>query len=542
MDKPIDIRILGDHRVLAFAKAELAAHLTNAKSNAVPERVVLATWRQLSQSSNGQVPDAAARLKAAVYSDEFVIAEEGETTYLTGNSERAVLFAVYHCLERVFGLRWIYPGPHPAAIGNGRKSSSRRHFVPVMERRGFVFETIDDIPYMQAMVDWLAKNKINEVFFTFSLWDKIGHALQEMIADRGLTITLGGHSAKFFINPAESAAASQADHPYTAKKQLDYADLGWQAPFFDRIADYCKQVRNLARISLWPEDIKHRQAGDFLGSYIAFTERLQSAFAGAGLDVEVEHIAYNAGLAWDMLERGGHPGSSSIETLYAYWGRDYRDAYATARSESDRRAYAALRDWIAQIRRNGRKATIFEYYSDHFMLSPLFPMLPSRIAQDIADYARLGIDGIANLVVPCPQCEAYPWQWNHGYNSYVFARALWHETIEDIQADYYHAFEPSMREDARRLLERLEQTVPALTSWNVPLFPARAVDPLKVGAIAEERRGEIVSQLQAVIDAAEPFLEAQQQEHPDHPLVLSMKHYVRFARLVREQWLEHDVV
>ncbi|CAM3904682.1 hypothetical protein COLU111180_13525 [Cohnella lubricantis] len=568
MSSDLPLELLGEARVLRFAMREWE-QLYETAGKALPlDRIVLGTWEQLRQAEPERSVAIAGKLAEARYEDEFVIARQGDGVYLIGSSERAALYAVYQFAELALGLHWIFPGQPPvrrdsasacAAISSDSWDSpdfsiaSSLHYAPVLERRGFVFETIEDAPFMQAMVDWLAKNKINEIFFTFTLWDKIGQELQEPIADRGLAVTLGGHSASFFLHRQAAATETNADHPYTAKKQLDYTDGSWQPGFIRQIADYCRSVRDLKRISLWPEDIKHQQAEDFLTPYIAFNERLKEELLQSGLLLEVEHIAYNAGLAWDMLELREQP-STDIDTLYAYWGRDYRFGLGKGESASDQRAYTALQMWRQQLESSGRKLTVFEYYSDHFMLSPLFPMLAKRIVEDIRSYAEAGVYGMTNLVVPCRE-EGYPYQWNQTFNSYVFARALWNDSLDEIEQQFAAAFAGELQPHVLKLYEQLEEETAVLTKWNVPLFPARAVDPVKAVSCTEDEKEQVLAQLDRIIALAERYLaklesteamagaaaagkaagagKASQRLQLGQTLV----HYASYARRIKQQWL-----
>src|SRR5690606_36340658 len=137
--------------------------------------------------------------------------------------------------------------------------------------------------------------------------------------------------------------------------------------------------------------------------------------------------------SWDMLELpGGMATSEELNTLYAYWGRDYSEPWSPDSRPEDARAFAALESWTRETNRQNRQICVFEYYSDHFMLSPLFPSLPERIHDDLTRFKSLGIDAVTNLVVPYPQAGAdYSWKWAQGYNSYLFARMSWGDSYDD---------------------------------------------------------------------------------------------------------------
>ncbi|WP_424767589.1 hypothetical protein [Paenibacillus sp. sgz302251] len=197
----------------------------------------------------------------------------------------------------------------------------------------------------------MAKNRMSEIFCTFQLWDRLRHKLEPEIAKRGMKLTLGGHSMKFFLNGA-GPEGQTADHPYTAKKQLDYTDISWQNNFFHRLSAYCKEISTLDRISLWPEDIGVQQQNGaavqgqklFLHTYLEFTERLKEALLKALPSVQIEHIAYNAGFFWEILDGSGANNSNQLDTLFAYWGRSYVHPFFESVLPEDSQAAQILRE------------------------------------------------------------------------------------------------------------------------------------------------------------------------------------------------------
>lgn len=505
----------------------------------LPE-LVIGTWSDLDARCPERLnPALRVQMSNSVHSDDFIIQEEDGRLILSGKNERATLYAVYQYAREVWGLHWVYPGSEPQM--DEPSSGSRivpgrlvRFCSPKLERRGFVVETVRDPEYLKQMIDWMAKNGANEIFFTFMLWDEYRDELAPEIAKRGLQLTLGGHSMTFFTNRSESLRAFLADHPYTAKKQFNYNDESWFPAFFNQMSDYCKGVPNLTRLSLWPEDVADPSGGDFLSPYIRFSEQLKAHLHAEGIRVEVEHIAYNAGLAWHMLEMGGARPSASVDTLFAYWGRDYRYGYVSTPHENEQRARRALEEWAGAVHGTKRKLTLFEYYSDHFMLSSLFPALPKRIAKDVEYYANLGVDGIVNLIVPYRGPDDYPWQWVHGFNSFVFSRALWGEPLEQILHDYALYYPEDKRGAVQALFEVIESTVTELTRWNVPLFPARAVDPDKAAATKEQAEA-IIGTLQRIRSQLSPAL-ASAEIDPQSNLYKYAARLIEYSVKLEEQW------
>lgn len=410
------------------------------------------------------------------HEDAFVIIPAERTVVLLGQNERAALFAVYTYLERACGRYAVYPGETVA--GPVAPLDAPYLDQPAIGRRGFVFETINELDYMRSKIDWMAKNRVSEIFLTFMLWDQLKDSIAEEIRKRGMKVTLGGHSLKFFMQVG---------------RQADFGHEDGVEKLLDAVVAYCASVPGLTRLSLWPEDVAVEQAEgsvakqDFLAAYIRFTERLKERLQRSLPTIQVEHIAYNAGLSWSMLEPGQLAGSSAdVDTLYAYWGRDYHESLQDPANEATARAWSCLLDWRKRTLEKKRKLTIFEYYSDHYMLSYLFPMLTQRIAVDMEDYKKLDVDGIVNLVVPYRPKKAsdafnpdagYNWHWAHGCNSFFFARMSWGQSYEDTVKLYLHAYPEAGREEVKRVMVEVEDQVSRLSSWNVPLFPHRAVDP-----------------------------------------------------------------
>ena len=580
------VTISSNDQVLSFAGEEwsrLRGASGAAGANSSGE-VWIGTWEQLKASQSefldrhqcGQWQDKG-------FSDEFIIIETEGKIVLSGKSERSTLYAVYQYAQEAWGMQWVYPetvvveadrgalerqpvsdgsylaeerkqvGAHKQAeagkqageheqVGEHKQAGVRdqtgelvRAYAPRMERRGFVFETINEPDYLAAMLDWFGKNKINEIFFTFFLWDQVGEAIAPEIAKRGIKVTLGGHSMKFFLNKGVDMLSNTADHPYTAKTQLDFRDGSWQGPMIKAITDYCANVPNLARVSMWPEDIAVQSSDGFLDNYLLFSENLNTSLAEAGLQVEVEHIAYNAGLAWDMLELNGNKPSSKVDTLLAFWGRDYRYGYEDSPHESDSRAKAAIEDWAKELGLSSSRLTIFEYYSDHFMFTNLFPFLSHRIMDDIAYYEKLNVLGMVDLVVPYRGPDSYPWKWVHNFNSYVFCRALWSDDLKQIRNDFYSFYPESERAAVRALFETIESKLAAITSWNIPLFPARAVDPEKAQA-TEDQKLRVLADLEDMISSVGKVLE-QSQLKPDCEPYRHAQYIMEYAGRIRDGWL-----
>jgi hypothetical protein len=500
-----EIVYFNDHVTTLFAVEELRRLFRGAGIEAAikrngppgPELEVINLMLEKDYNTSGWCAD-----QLSLKNDGFAVIEDEKHVWIIGKEERSLLYGVYDFCAKKLGYSWVHLSEkrqHPSAKNTACQEE------PLFKRRGNVIETVNDPIYINRLIDWGVKNGLNEFFFTFFLWDKIKKYVEGELAKRSMNVTLGGHSLSFLIEEK----GHQALH--------FLKDIGLQDRVIKRIKDICRESPVVTRVSLWPEDVgigKEENAA-FMPAYIAFTEKLKEALGK--LNVQVEHIVYNAGLEWNMLERsGGTEASGEADVLYAYWGRDYSRSLHH-RGGGQARAAASLKDWRAETMKNGRSFTVLEYYSDHFMLSELFPPLLNRMKEDMDDYKKLQVDGILNLIVPChlksERLADYPWKWIHQLNNYMFAGLSWGKEYSALAGDY-RSF---LGEEHFSTLLKLEKIIARHTVWNVPLFPARVVDPEKVKSREDGR--EIIRFLDEVID----FLENQTPAVDDRLLAIQTK-------------------
>lgn len=417
--------------------------------------------------------------------DGFAFVRVDNDMWIIGNEPRSILYGVYRYCREQFGYRWIELDKETIVKPMSVMKEGLTIHEPSFARRGNILETINDPEYINSLIDWGVKNGHNEYFFTFFLWDDIKPYVTPTLRKRGVHVTLGGHSLSYLLKEIQKdTAVNMLGQDEKLKFFAENTYL--QDKVIDKIVAICSENKVVTRISLWPEDIgiDEKNASGFLPTYIRFTEKLKVALNGAGLRVEVEYIVYNAGLSWNMLEREDQTeASGQVDALYAYWGRDYSAEIDTDEPRQVR-AYQALQDWNEEARKQGRSLTVLEYYSDHFMLSELFPPLLMRIQQDLLDYKQLNVNGVLNLIVPTHQKQPvrmadYPWKWIHQLNNYAYSRIAWGEKYEVVVEEYFAIFNEG-KVAFHNMLVELEKLVAQHTKWNAPLFPARVVDPEKV--------------------------------------------------------------
>ncbi|WP_010281377.1 hypothetical protein [Bacillus timonensis] len=231
--------------------------------------------------------------------------------------------------------------------------------------------------------------------------------------------------------------------------------------------------------------------------------------------------------------------SKTVDTLYAYWGRNYQQSF-----NNEERAYNALQKWCQLTKDTHKEITIFEYYSDHFMLGNLFPPLFHRIYEDINLYSKLGISQMVNLIVPYIPKEnvnerdfQFPWQSIQLMNSYYFARLTWGDDFEEIEKDFYSIFNEHQIV-AKNVLTKMESTLSGVSKWNVPLFPSRVIDPEKVKECEDLHR--IIYDLHKWKNELEPFKVDFNSEMKDpYSMITFYLHYVcEMLEIYLQEWKE----
>ena len=494
-----------------------------------------------------EIPDE----RIQIQDDGFAIMQSSGGTWIIGNKPRSVLYGVYTYVKQQFGYRFLSLDSEVIDVPDQPSYENPYIHEPMFARRGNVIETIKDPLYIDSLIDWGVKNGQNEYFFTFFLWEDLKPHIAPALKKRGVNVTLGGHSLNYLLQGLLDNELT-SEHKKNLSFFTEHAPL--QEKVIQRIVEICQDNDVVTRISLWPEDIgvDRKTSADFLTHYILFTEKLKEALDDCKLAVEVEYIVYNAGLAWNMLEREKIEITDQVDGLYAYWGRDYSTGIRNE-EPNQQRAFNALQDWQIQISQNSRTLTVFEYYSDHFMLSELFPPLMTRIQQDLNEYKQLGITGVLNLIVPIhkktPDIEqklTYPWKRIHHMNNYFYARLAWGESYEKVMDEYFSSFGQE-GDNFKQMLLTLEELVSAHTKWNVPLFPARVVDPEKLNHT--EHTEQIVEGLRKIIDyvssldvAKQESLEVfeNQEQFPSlipREMMLAYVYYVKtFSQYYLAQW------
>lgn len=436
------------------------------------------------------------RLRAGTRAhDGFNIVRTAAGFEIEGDNPRSVLFGAYALLRRLAGCRWFHPGEErlPARPSLRRvpvgwtwretPTFPRRYIFPegkIMSRR-----------LMQAFIAWAPRNGINEITISFDAWQAWHAALAPMIRARGLSLTLSGHGLAELVPKSRFRAHpdwfAERDGVRVAGGQYCFASPGFQRGLADALAAFLRRNPLVSRLSLWAEDTAVlcqcracRQRG-FLRSWAEAIAAVRRVLRRRGVRAEIGFLAYNAALAWEMLEPppGKPRGEDAVEL--AYWGRDYRFPFARSRLAADRRAMRCMRAWRRRVR---GELSVLEYYTDIWMLTHLIPPLSRCLAADCRFYARLGVDALGTLIcLARPEIDSkqtladryapmvYP-------NLYFFGALTWNARLSPaaLRRDYGRYRFGADAALCLKYLALLERLMPVIASFNQSLFRLRFVD------------------------------------------------------------------
>ena len=193
---------------------------------------------------------------------------------------------------------------------------------------------------------------IGEITISFNAWEEWRADLVPEIEKRGLSITLSGHCLRMFIPKSRFKARpewfAEIKGARTEKGQYCFSNPSFRRALSSKIMAFLKGDPIVRRLSIWAEDTalvcECAACGrrGFLRSFVECIDEVARVVRKRLPRVAIDFLAYNAALAWKMLEPGRGLKFSNCSTEIAYWGRDYRFGLKNSRQAADRRAERCL--------------------------------------------------------------------------------------------------------------------------------------------------------------------------------------------------------
>lgn len=434
--------------------------------------------------------------------DEFSITVEEGNLLISGSNKRSLLYGVYKFLDQYIGYKWVNPEYQyiPAEAPEIINICSK-NYTPDFPKRGLVLENSESLEYVVRIVDWMAKNNYNSIFFTFHLWERYKQVLRGEIEKRGLMLTLGGHNIDLFLPAGKYFSSNPEWFSLYNGERMDtqpcFSSEAGTDTIIGSILEYCKSEAIINTICIWPNDNLYTckcekcvQSG-FINTYIKFLEKLKKHVTKECMKINIQHIAYNAQLEWEMLDT--IPEDNDLDTLLACWGRDYTYDFVHPSNECDKRFKKVVENWAYSCNyRFGTRLSVFEYYGDYWMLTALFPPLIRTILKDVDFLKKAGVYEITSLIVPfyLPEkiiheeflhkelpSNSAEYEFNSErtvlwFNLYALARKMWDcgATYTDIMESYCSACFGPDHAKAAKLVEILEESLSIISSFNMKFF------------------------------------------------------------------------
>jgi hypothetical protein len=274
-----------------------------------------------------------AKLGIELGGDVYAVALRGDRLVLAGDTDRAILFAVYDVLERL-GCRWLAP-QFDFYRGEAEVVPSVPELVlqlekpVVIERPDFPIRKLDveegrshTTENLKQLVEWAPKLRYNTLMVPRDYggrgrvtWDQWRDAIAPEAKKRGLIIEVGGHGYENFINAKMHDGKLFDEHPEwfgkddtgkrsKAQKRVFCTSNPHAVDFVTRgVLDYLNSHPEIDVFQLWPPDGADwctcdacKALGEAQDRQALLVNHIQAAVEKAKPGVRLEIIAYSKAL------------------------------------------------------------------------------------------------------------------------------------------------------------------------------------------------------------------------------------------------------
>lgn len=372
-----------------------------------------------------------ARLAAAP-ADSFVSEVHPARLVLTGRTGRSVLYAAYAALEQL-GARFFAPAfayyegahevlPRTSTIALGAQSPTTSSPSFALRRKDIEEGWSINDAALTALIDWMAKSRFTTLVFPYdyygagvTVYDDFRAVVAPELAKRGLTLELGGHGYNSFLKP------EQYPQYYSSGYNVFHVENDEAlTTYVDEVVSYLKDRPEVATFDCWPPD-GASWAPETLAAYGSATNAevhvvntLVAAIAKAGLSVQVERIAYGAGLE---PPTGDNAFDAGVLIDFAAYGRSYAAAIDDPSNATNASYYDVLKRWRAA---HSGDLAIYDYSRRYRWREIGNPI--DVLAADARAYAALDLTGVESY--------AEPGNWLQFEALHLFtARSAWNSSL-----------------------------------------------------------------------------------------------------------------
>ena len=434
--------------------------------------------------------------------DEYAV-EAGQTIAIHGANPRAVLFGVYEYCRRGLGIGFVRPEyeriPSRAAADLPPLQFTAKADFPV---RAYTPDRPADFAYP---IDSLVKLGYNAYAISATNWEKQKTTMQPAMKKRGMMLAISGHDLGYYM-PADKYFPLHPDwySLYDGQRtphQICYSSTGFAEELARVLQKFC-QREDIHELVIMFNDNAFKcgceacQKAGFMATYLGMLGRVQDALDASGMDVQIYHIAYNAALAWDMLEV--IPPEADGPCMIACWGRDYRLALDEADDERSRRFQDTFARWGRHLREKNKGYAVFEYYGDQWMMGTLLPPMGRVLSRDMAYMKQVGVsrvdflhfgfqgslDTVDEVLADCGDSIEGHAEHNTEsqvlwFNLYMAGRYMWdaHTDLTGALDEYAQLCFGEAAGAAAAFLLEAEKALAPLSRFATDMFKLRVTEP-----------------------------------------------------------------
>ncbi len=478
-----------------FAGEELSKYL---------QKLTGSTFKLLN-STIGNNPSIILRAANGINKEAYSIRESGNNLILEGNSDQAILYAVYDFLERL-GCVWLAPDfdhyKGNAEIIPVKKELSFEYNGKITEAPALEYRKLDvagarnnTVENLKQLIEWMPKVRYNTLRLQMgkNKWEKWSAELTPEMNKRGVSIEVGGHGYQNFLNANMEGGTLFKSHPewfgkdstcsYNPSDRLVFNTENPEAVnyFIKNVVNYLKSHPEIEIFDLWPPDVgrwsdcpEWKSYGTAQDRQIRLTNKVNTAVKKAGLNVKIEIIAYSFALfpsEKEILDRDVLVEICPINQSFEY---QINDPSAPTNAEYVNAMTAWRKNFPGNI-------SFYSYYRKQAWRS-LGNIIPHYLQKDMQWIESVPMSGVS--------CYAEQGDWfTYELNHFTLAKLAWEPDInvDSLSAIFYKNRYGQVWQTAHNAYQLIEKVVPVYGS--IPF------STLKPAAEIKEARNSVSTEI-----------------------------------------------
>lgn len=431
----------GSSSIIQFAGNELTKYLQK-----ISEAKFIIDDKKNTKSASIKI-----EIKKGVNEEAYEISIKGKDIILAGNSDRAILYAVYGLLNHL-GCQWLSPDfdyykgaseiiPHQTDLFFESSHA-------IITAPAFKFRKLDvaggrshNTGNLKKIIEWMPKLQFNTLMIPMNAnnhgrvqWDKWREQLTPELKKRGIMIEVGQHGYQNFLNAGMEDSSLFKKHPdwfgkdsnciYTSSDRLVFntADSDAVNYFINNIITYLDQRPEINIFDLWPPDVGRWQdcaSWQALGTpqdrQAKLANKVDSAIKRSRLNTRLEIIAYS----FTLLPPENTLLNKDILVDFCPINQSFEKQIYDTSSSNNYDYLNAILNWKSKF---AGDVGIYSYYRKYAWRS-LPNIIPHYIQRDMQWYANERLQGISTY--------AEPGDWfTYELNYYILGKVAWNPDVD----------------------------------------------------------------------------------------------------------------